>query len=164
MWISRRRHRLARTTGSSFHPVRLSLREGCHHGRRTPGCRNVSFAPHCVPRFRSAHARQAHHLRFRALLIIGETTQQALRRDFSFINAMLVIVTLVTLEIVLSFSRDGLGPYRRQVARWTPWSGGPRAPTARTDAQGADRQGGHSRGSAAVVGDRAAGPDKICGA
>ena len=50
--VRRRRHRLARTTGSSLHPVRLSLREGCHHGRRTPRHRNVSFAPHCVPRLR----------------------------------------------------------------------------------------------------------------
>jgi uncharacterized membrane protein YcaP (DUF421 family) len=40
---------------------------------------------------------------FVLLLIIGEATQQALLgADFSFINAMLVIVTLVTLEIVLS--------------------------------------------------------------
>ena len=45
---------------------------------------------------------------FVLLLIIGEATQQALLgEDFSFINAMLVIVTLVTLEIVLSLLKGG---------------------------------------------------------
>ena len=50
---------------------------------------------------------------FVLLLIIGEATQQALLgEDFSFINAMLVIVTLVTLEIVLSLLKG-----------WTPFLG-----------------------------------------
>ena len=47
---------------------------------------------------------------FVLLLIIGEATQQALLgEDFSFTNAVLVIVTLVTLEIGLSLLKG-----------WTP--------------------------------------------
>ena len=48
---------------------------------------------------------------FVLLLIIGEATQQALLgEDFSFTNAVLVIVTLVTLEIVLSLLK-GWAPF-----------------------------------------------------
>ena len=48
---------------------------------------------------------------FVLLLIIGEATQQALLgEDFSFTNAVMVIVTLVTLEIGLSLLK-GWAPF-----------------------------------------------------
>ena len=57
---------------------------------------------------------------FVLLLIIGEATQQALLgEDFSFINAMLVIVTLVTLEIVLSLLK-GWAPFLGKLLDGTP--------------------------------------------
>ena len=57
---------------------------------------------------------------FVLLLIIGEATQQALLGgDFSFINAMLVIVTLVTLEIVLSLLK-GWAPFLGKLLDGTP--------------------------------------------
>ena len=57
---------------------------------------------------------------FVLLLIIGEATQQALLgEDFSFINAMLVIVTLVTLEIVLSRLK-GWAPFLGKLLDGTP--------------------------------------------
>jgi len=44
---------------------------------------------------------------FVLLLIIGEATQQALLgNDFSIINACLVIATLVTIDLVLSFVKE----------------------------------------------------------
>ena len=57
---------------------------------------------------------------FVLLLIIGEATQQALLgEDFSFINAMLVIVTLVTLEIGLSLLK-GWAPFLGKLLDGTP--------------------------------------------
>ena len=57
---------------------------------------------------------------FVLLMIIGEATQQALLgEDFSFINAMLVIVTLVTLEIVLSLLK-GWAPFLGKLLDGTP--------------------------------------------
>ena len=57
---------------------------------------------------------------FVLLLIIGEATQQSLLgEDFSFINAILVIVTLVTLEIVLSLLK-GWAPFLGKLLDGTP--------------------------------------------
>ena len=54
---------------------------------------------------------------FILLLIIGEATQQALlNNDFSIVNACVVIATLITLDVVLSWLENHLPVFGRVVS------------------------------------------------
>src|SRR5690606_32777675 len=77
---------------------------GACHGLRASRRGDLSGGVGGLSPGRQSHAFRADHtLDFVLLLIIGEATQQALLGDdFSIVNAMVVFVSLVVLDIALS--------------------------------------------------------------